>query len=758
MDENRNLNRMEEFTDNDSKIEELSFEEKKELADSGNMYAQYRVYKAYEDGDGVEKNIQLAKTYCKMAAENGHVAALCVVAGEKLYSNKTQEAIILFERAHEKGFNFATYMLGDIYTNERLPEFVDFNKGMHYLNIAAEADSRQAQTKLGYLYFNGKGIAQNYSKAMFWFEKAASKGDAFAQNFLGAMFFDGLGVEQDKEKAAYYYEQASKQGIKSATIELADMLAFGDGVIPNYEKAAVLYNEIINSNNKDYYERAIINIGYMYGDILKDDNRAFPYYLQGAQNGIASAQHTVGVMYHNGEGTPKNDNEAIFWYKKAAAQGYQDSEHNLDILLTQIYGPNYKKIEEKTDNAKGVKDQIRTVNSSRKNKKLMHIGFAIIIIAIVIFIALIAGIVIFAVNAVNNSTQKESDDYNSSINYGNSSINYGDSSNEENNFIEEILKSKITVPPYEKKEISIEKVDFLTFNGYIEEGQKNTHSFIAPETGRYGILISDLQEGLELDIVSYEDAQKKETETGLKRGSEQILYYNVKAGTKCEITVGGHYGKGSGNYTIVIGQQKKSVDVSEYIIVSDSVEFKDQKNVYYYTAKENGKYCIKITSIIKGNEIKVSIYDDYGDFITECKGDRDTYLSAYLEKGKTYEIIVTQWTGLDDYTLEILPQKPTIDVSNYQEISDCLEFEYQKNFYNFTPKKESTYKIIISHIQNGYEVDVCILDNEGYEMSEGFNMARDEEISCVLEKGHTYTIEITGDKLCEYSFEIVEEE
>jgi len=51
-----------------------------------------------------------------------------------------------------------------------------------------------------------------------------------------------------------------------------------------------------------------------------------------AQQGMAAAQHNLGVMYSQGQGVARNDAEAVKWYCKAADQGYALGQRNLGSL------------------------------------------------------------------------------------------------------------------------------------------------------------------------------------------------------------------------------------------------------------------------------------------------------------------------------------------------------------------------------------------------------------------------------------------
>lgn len=61
----------------------------------------------------------------------------------------------------------------------------------------AEKGSLVAQSYLGVLYHQGKGVPKSYDEALKWFRKAAAQGDAVSQAMLGTMYFLGEGVPKD---------------------------------------------------------------------------------------------------------------------------------------------------------------------------------------------------------------------------------------------------------------------------------------------------------------------------------------------------------------------------------------------------------------------------------------------------------------------------------------------------------------------------------------------------------------------------------
>ena len=55
-------------------------------------------------------------------------------------------------------------------------------------------------------------------------------------------------------------------------------------------------------------------------------------FLVHAEQGDATAQYKLGVMYNYGWGVPEDHAEAVKWYRKAAEQGDADAQFNLGVM------------------------------------------------------------------------------------------------------------------------------------------------------------------------------------------------------------------------------------------------------------------------------------------------------------------------------------------------------------------------------------------------------------------------------------------
>ncbi len=47
------------------------------------------------------------------------------------------------------------------------------------------------------MYYNGRGVTQDYAQAVKWYRRAAEQGYANAHSNLGALYAKGRGVTQD---------------------------------------------------------------------------------------------------------------------------------------------------------------------------------------------------------------------------------------------------------------------------------------------------------------------------------------------------------------------------------------------------------------------------------------------------------------------------------------------------------------------------------------------------------------------------------
>jgi uncharacterized protein len=86
---------------------------------------------------------------------------------------------------------------------------------------------------------------------------------------------------------------------------------------------------------------AQFNLGVMYDQgrgVTQDDQEAVKWYRLAAEQGDATAQINLGVMYANGRGVTQDDQEAVKWYRLAAEQGNATAQFNLGVMYAKGQG------------------------------------------------------------------------------------------------------------------------------------------------------------------------------------------------------------------------------------------------------------------------------------------------------------------------------------------------------------------------------------------------------------------------------------
>ena len=128
---------------------------------------------------------------------------------------------------------------------------------------AAERGNAAAQTDLGNMYKDGRGVRQDDAEAVRWYRQAADQGYAAAQTNLGLMYANGRGVRQDDAEAVKWYRQAAAQGYADAQANLGAMYYKGYGVRQDRALAQEWFDEACqNGSPAGCYNYLRLKAGY----------------------------------------------------------------------------------------------------------------------------------------------------------------------------------------------------------------------------------------------------------------------------------------------------------------------------------------------------------------------------------------------------------------------------------------------------------------------------------------------------------------
>jgi uncharacterized protein len=100
-------------------------------------------------------------------------------------------------------------LAGSIESGENAYARQDYTRSAAIFVRRAELGDAQAQTYLGYMYANGRGVPQDYVAATQWLRRAAAQGFPTAQFFLGLLYDKGFGVKQDFVEAEFWLNLAA---------------------------------------------------------------------------------------------------------------------------------------------------------------------------------------------------------------------------------------------------------------------------------------------------------------------------------------------------------------------------------------------------------------------------------------------------------------------------------------------------------------------------------------------------------------------
>ncbi len=154
-------------------------ESMRELAENGDIHAQYFMGELYRDGPLLPPDWVMARYW--------------------------------FDKAAKQGYAAAQYALGKLYLSDDASVH-DPELGIQWLEYAAYNGNHYASYRLGKEYLKGESVRRDTRKAMDHIYTSAQAGNLHAQYLLGKLLLQGKAVERDKEAGIQWLSQAVEQG------------------------------------------------------------------------------------------------------------------------------------------------------------------------------------------------------------------------------------------------------------------------------------------------------------------------------------------------------------------------------------------------------------------------------------------------------------------------------------------------------------------------------------------------------------------
>ncbi len=250
-----------------------------------------RLARAYETGNGQEQSLDLAAKYYRAAAEKGDAfgeyaygwmlyfgtpsqprslpesyrwlsraaeqhqpAALNFLAvdfenGAGGFYQDGERAAALFLRSTELGDEGAVDNLCNMYADKKVEGGSD-QDAASWCTKGAALDETISMHRLGWLYLEGRGVAQSYGKAAELFRRNAEKESGSAVT-LGWLYETGLGVTRSDAEAAKWYLSAAKQDNPQGQIRLGRMYEEGSTVNKSLSQAIYWYRKAADQKDDE---------------------------------------------------------------------------------------------------------------------------------------------------------------------------------------------------------------------------------------------------------------------------------------------------------------------------------------------------------------------------------------------------------------------------------------------------------------------------------------------------------------------------
>ncbi len=284
----------------------------------------------YMSGYGVKQDITRALKWFHKAAEYGSPDAMCWLGhiyerGQIVTRNYTK-AMKWYKKAAKYGSATGDNDVGFMYAwGEGVPS--DYLTALKYWRQGAAKGSKVSMAWIAHCYKHGLGVAKDPIKALVWRSRL---GDHSAENSLGYDYYEGQGVPQNYELAAKWFIKAADGGDVQADDNLGYYyLHHGPFSIAmaNCDAAVISFQHAARKGNVD----AMLRLGdcYCYSRIdgvtishfYYNPTKGIALYRKAAAAGSALAALNLGYLYIKGNRVPEDDQKAVQWFRKAAAGG-----------------------------------------------------------------------------------------------------------------------------------------------------------------------------------------------------------------------------------------------------------------------------------------------------------------------------------------------------------------------------------------------------------------------------------------------------
>lgn len=263
--------------------------------------------------------------------------------------------------------------------------------------------------------------------------------------------------------------------------------------------------------------------------------------------------------------------------------------------------------------------------------------------------------------------------------------------------------------------------------------QENNYLFSPSVSGTYRFEYSDVPDGTDLRLYVFNSGWETiKSDYDMDNGDG--LTVTLEAGKSYYIRTKQY--RSLGSYSLIIGRQKDTVDVTSYTMLSDSIQYTEQRNNYRLVAGVAGTYRFEFANVPDGTDLRLYVYNSGWETIkSDYDMDTGDGLTVSLSEGQEIYITVSQYRALGSYSLVLGAPKPTVEISDVDQISDSVQYTEQRNVYLFEAKTAGKYSFTFSSVPDGVDYRMQIYNSGWESIKSDYDMDSGDGLSLDLSQG-----------------------
>jgi TPR repeat protein len=212
-----------------------------------------------------------------------------------------------------------------------------YDASLLYMKKASESGYGLAQSQLGAMLLEGKGIQKNQAEALEWIEKSITSmtpDDCYSD---GMAFYRGTTVVKDYALSFRFMKMAAEKDHVLAQAHLTLVYCQGSGVEKNKNEAKKWIEKSIKYLNPEKcYEQGM---KFYHGAEVDQEYEFTLLYIQkAAENYHGPSQAQLALMYLEGSGVEKSHDTAIHWIQESMKELKLEDYYHQGMLFYHKIG------------------------------------------------------------------------------------------------------------------------------------------------------------------------------------------------------------------------------------------------------------------------------------------------------------------------------------------------------------------------------------------------------------------------------------